>query len=309
MYVLDIKYHTLIKFLLVFFKVIVIKIKNLFSQKMIQSDNDQQIEIDKLCDDSDAETSPQQKKYNEKIDVNVEEIIEQKDDDNGEHNDSIDEMYFNNMSTIQFENKSKEKMNNSDISTLINSIEIEEMMELLKIENQQIFHELTEKMAGVLNEEDVITDFFEKKLFSADSTEKFTQQFQAMYYEKKLRSQEKNKLVDKLNASYDKKINSHKTLDLVIKKLSYDLNLFKHLNEIKNERNKGMSISNNLNNMSFKPVDNSSEMYDWIVDVDLITHVFKNGWNVKFSKQFLENSTLNIQRHVIGDRANNKYFF
>ena len=48
-----------------------------------------------------------------------------------------------------------------------------------------------------------------------------------------------------------------------------------------------------------------SEIYDWIVDIDLITNVFKNGWNVNFSKQFLKNSSLNIQKHVIGDRGAN----
>jgi hypothetical protein len=161
--------------------------------------------------------------------------------------------------------------------------------------------ELIEKMKGVLNEDEILSEWFHKRCNKSEQPEKLVSYFQALYYESKLRSQEKTKIIDKMNACYEQKLNHLKQMDHIIKKLSYELNLFKHLNEIKNERHKGGQKLMVYNDVNFDEAE--SEIYDWIVDIDLITNVFKEGWSVNFSKQFLENSTLNIQRHVIGERA------
>lgn len=156
-------------------------------------------------------------------------------------------------------------------------------------------------MKGVLNEDEILSNWFSNRCKKSEPPEKLVAYFQALYYESKLRSQEKGKIIDKMNACYEQKLNHLKQMDHIIKKLSYELNLFKHLNEIKNERHKGGQKLMVHNDDNFDEAE--SEIYDWIVDIDLITNVFKEGWSVNFSKQFLENSTLNIQRHVIGERA------
>ena len=69
------------------------------------------------------------------------------------------------------------------------------------------------------------------------------------------------------------------------------------MNEIKNQRHTGAYKKKHAITHT-----SDSEIYDWIVDIDLITKVAKEGWQVKFSKNFLQNSSANIQRHVIGDR-------
>lgn len=278
----------------------------------MKNDDDLYLEIDKLCEESEPETNEHQnngKSNRMQGDENFNNKKKSPDNTPYAKTDDLDDLWVNNITAINFENRAKESvgmsMQMSDINTLIESSEIEEMMDVLKTENQKIFYEVTQKMNNVINEEEILTDFFEKRCLPYVPKETLIQLFQAMYYEKKLRSQEKNKLIEKQTAVYEQKMNNLKTLDLVIKKLSYDLNLFKHLNEIKNERHKGKAISCNMNNQSSAlPELSTSEMYDWVVDVDLITYVFKEGWNVKFSKQFQENSTLNIQRHIIGDRAN-----
>lgn len=37
-------------------------------------------------------------------------------------------------------------------------------------------------------------------------------------------------------------------------------------------------------------------MYDWIVDIDLITNVNKEGWKMNFSNNFLKKNNLNYNR-------------
>lgn len=37
-------------------------------------------------------------------------------------------------------------------------------------------------------------------------------------------------------------------------------------------------------------------MYDWIVDIDLITNVNKDGWKMNFSNDFLQKHNLNYCR-------------
>lgn len=39
-----------------------------------------------------------------------------------------------------------------------------------------------------------------------------------------------------------------------------------------------------------------TDMYDWIVDVDLITNINKNGWKMNFSKGFLTKNNLNCDK-------------
>lgn len=35
-----------------------------------------------------------------------------------------------------------------------------------------------------------------------------------------------------------------------------------------------------------------SDVYDWIIDIDLITNIYKEGWKINFSEHFLKHSSL-----------------
>ena len=61
------------------------------------------------------------------------------------------------------------------------------------------------------------------------------------------------------------------------------------MNKIKNDRN----ISNSTDRRI-------SDVYDWIVDIDLITKINHDGWKISFSKQFFENSSSVTKKNIIG---------
>lgn len=62
----------------------------------------------------------------------------------------------------------------------------------------------------------------------------------------------------------------------MIKRLHYEINLFKQLGEIKNMRHAGIYKENTPKKSGKKKKDTSediSSVYDWIVDIDMITKV------------------------------------
>lgn len=77
----------------------------------------------------------------------------------------------------------------------------------------------------------------------------------------------------------------------------------KNLHEIKNHRHGGTYKDRNAEVMN-----SNSDIYDWIVDIDLITKITKEGWEVQFSKNFLNSSSMELQKHVFGDRLGDSGF-
>lgn len=67
------------------------------------------------------------------------------------------------------------------------------------------------------------------------------------------------------------------------------------MHEIKHQRHGGT-----YKDKASELINTNSDIYDWVVDIDLITKITKEGWDVHFGKNFLNSSTKKIQRQVIG---------
>ena len=107
-----------------------------------------------------------------------------------------------------------------------------------------------------------------EKLPKCEGIEEVDRYLEAMYYEQKMRLRLKNELMDQVKASVSKKEEEKKNVTNLIKRMKYEINLFKKLNEVKNLRHAGLYKDEKIS------VDNiNSEIYDWIVDIDLISNV------------------------------------
>ena len=114
------------------------------------------------------------------------------------------------------------------------------------------------------------------KVPMCQSVEEVARFLEALYYEQKIRLTEKNKNVDKLRGCLDKQATSFHRAESIIKRsnlpflslVSYEIKLFKQLGDIKNLRQSGLYLDKDVLKKS-----EDSEIYDWIVDIDLITNV------------------------------------
>lgn len=107
-----------------------------------------------------------------------------------------------------------------------------------------------------------------EKLPVCEDLETVNRYLEAMYYEQKMRINMKNELVEKMRASVDKKGGEMRSVANLIRRMNYEIGLFKKLNDIKNLRHAGLYKDEKIAN---DKVD--SEIYDWIVDIDLISNV------------------------------------
>lgn len=67
------------------------------------------------------------------------------------------------------------------------------------------------------------------------------------------------------------------------------------MHEIKHQRHGGT-----YKDKASELINTNSDIYDWVVDIDLITKITKEGWDVHFGKNFLNSSTKKLQKQVIG---------
>ena len=83
----------------------------------------------------------------------------------------------------------------------------------------------------------------------------------------------------------------------MIRRLHYEAKLFRQLGEIKNLRHSGR-----FKDKETMALNKDSDIYDWIVDIDLITKMATEGWEVNFSKSFLDKSSADEQQQIMGMR-------
>ncbi len=80
-------------------------------------------------------------------------------------------------------------------------------------------------------------------------------------------------------------MNRSKISENLVNKLTKEVKLFKQLKEIKNKRHAGTVYKRKINQSSSSG-KKLTEVYDWIVDIDLITKINNSGWRINFSKHF-----------------------
>lgn len=123
------------------------------------------------------------------------------------------------------------------------------------------------------NENQQILDYFIKKLPTCESTEDISNYLEALYSEKKIRIAQEQRTVEKLQEIAEKKESEMNQVESMIKRLHYEINLFKQLGEIKNMRHAGIYKENADKIRGTEDGEDSSSVYDWIVDIDMITKV------------------------------------
>lgn len=152
----------------------------------------------------------------------------------------------------------------------------------------------------LVGEDEQILEYFMTKVPQCQQIEDVVRFLEALYYEQKIRITDKGKNIDKLKTCLEKQVSSFKNAEGVIKRMSYEIKLYKQLSEVKNLRHAGLYLDKDILKKS-----EDSEIYDWIVDIDLITNIANKGWAVKFSKNFFENSSEQYKLNVIGDKLAN----
>ena len=85
-------------------------------------------------------------------------------------------------------------------------------------------------------------------------------------------------------------------LENLLNKMNKEVKLFKSLNDMKTKRHGG-NVKRNFSTTSDKTL---TDVYDWIVDIDLITNINKDGWKISFSQYFLDNSPSVVKRNILG---------
>lgn len=123
-------------------------------------------------------------------------------------------------------------------------------------------------------------DYFIKKLPSCETKEDISDYLEALYCEKKLRIAQEHQNIEKIEDIALKRENEMHQVENMIKRLHYEINLFKQLGEIKNMRHAGIYKENTpqKKKKNSDSEDNSS-VYDWIVDIDMITKVRHLNFN------------------------------
>lgn len=202
-----------------------------------------------------------------------------------------------NLSTIQVNSVNEQASPTKDQYNQENS----ELVQLLHTNNnnKELGNEL-KKLLEVIQEDEQILDYFYLSCGKVKTIKDLKAFLEALFFEQKIRIKEKRKIIKTVNSHLLDKNSEIKQLEIKIKKLESDLKLFKQLFEAKSQRHSG-KFKDKTREIS---TDNA-ETYDWVVDIDFITKVAREGWDIKFSKDFLEKSNLNIQRHVLGDLSNN----
>ena len=115
----------------------------------------------------------------------------------------------------------------------------------------------------------------------------------AWVHEQRLRVREKARKVNRLEIWLKDRGQKEKMSEELARKLEKEIHLYQQLNEIKMKRQFG-GLRQERNKAR------SDDVYDWVVDIDMLTNINKKGWKVSFSRQFWENSSKVVQNQILG---------
>lgn len=162
---------------------------------------------------------------------------------------------------------------------------------------------LIKALKELVFEDKEILEYFSSKLVGVMSSARKTgklgtlsQLFEAWVYEHRLRIKEKVKKLAELEGAFEVVKGSVRSSDELTQRLQNEIHLYKQLNEIKVKRQFG-----NMQKTRPEPKNaKTRDVYDWIVDIDMLTNINTAGWKVKFSDQFLQTCSQTIKNHIIG---------
>ena len=115
----------------------------------------------------------------------------------------------------------------------------------------------------------------------------------AWVHEQRLRVREKARKVNRLEIWLKDRGQKERMSEELARKLEKEIHLYQQLNEIKMKRQFG-GLRQERNKAR------SDDVYDWVVDIDMLTNINKKGWKVSFSRQFWENSSKVVQNQILG---------
>jgi len=164
---------------------------------------------------------------------------------------------------------------------------------------------------NLLSEDEDVLNYFLAQLPKCHSIYDICEYLQAHYYERKIRLSSKEKIINKLDKWTEEKLQNIKTAENMAKRLHFEVNLHKKLNEIKNLRHAGLYTENKrvlqtISNRDDMDEEDDSGLYDWIFDIDLISNIASIGWPVIFSKSFLQSTNLAAMRSVVCNQDENQ---
>lgn len=182
--------------------------------------------------------------------------------------------------------------------------EIKDLIDHLQTHLYQPIHSqevLIKNLKELVFEDKEVLEYFSSKIFatlqkkSPDINQVF-QLFEAWVYEHRLRVKEKVKKLTSLETSSQRIKANMTNSENLSKRLQKEIHLYKQLNEIKIKRQFG-----SLKQSKFE-LKKDTDVYDWVVDIDMLTSVNKHGWKIKFSDHFLKNSSETIKNHIMGSK-------
>ena len=257
----------------------------------MRSDKDLLDEIDMICIEQ-SEEDKQTLEKNQDLDVTNFNVKDMNDE-------------FFNVSNIQFSNIQFNGKNSDncveDIYSLHENIELNEIYQYLNCGDHKELYDQIQYMSDIINEDDQLLEFFSKSVSDCKTTNELVSYFDALAYEDKIRVKHKREKLAKIKEVYTKKMNYFKDIKNYTSRLYYEVKLLKNLHDIKKERHGGTYMDKNAELMN-----SDSDIYDWIVDIDLITKISTVGWMVTFSKSFFNNSNNHLKKNVVGGFRTNQ---
>ncbi|EAR86836.1 50S ribosome-binding GTPase (macronuclear) [Tetrahymena thermophila SB210] len=190
---------------------------------------------------------------------------------------SMDGIAFDNIKDSMFDQK------------IIDAIEKE--LELEDEENGNIFKDegVTRKkiaeIKNLLNEEEFILDNLLKMTREMRDVRKIQDLIEAVCSDIYKRKTDKILKLDRILCQDDQQLKQIQYLEKKIRKAEVEVKAFKKLGEIKTQRQAGRYKPNPQQITTFS-IDDQSSVYDWIVDIDLVTQVSKEGWKITLSNCF-----------------------
>ena len=228
--------------------------------------------------------------------------------------DFNDENYTKNNKQVLKESLEFSKiMKNSESHEMVSeNLDVDDLIYQLQEGELKNMNNILKKFTCLLKEDREILEYFsnniynllkkiEKKYSGCEDIKQLTFLFEALLHEQKIRTFEKTKCFKTIQSNFENKVNMSKISENLLNKLNQEVKLFKQLNELKKKRHAGTfkKVSNNMSSSTNKKF---LDVYDWIVDIDLITKINKEGWKITFSPHFFSNSSNLIKQHVIGNK-------
>lgn len=248
----------------------------------MKSDQDLLYEIDMICKDSDDEDK-------------LKEIGKPKPQNNFGLNVKpfeVNEELFN-VSNIQVNGKAIETCEEN--FSLHENVELNEIYQYLNSsDHKDILSQIT-NMGNLIKEDEQVLDFFSTSIQKCATNKEMIQYFEAMHYEDKIRIKHEREIMGKITEIYKHKMKFFNDIRTYTNRLYYEVKLLKNLHEIKRERHGGT-----YKDKKFELINPDSDIYDWIVDIDLITKISTEGWMVSFSKNFQKSTNYQMQKNVMG---------